>query len=155
MRQVCGQAIASLGRIRPDAFGYRVPSHSGSGSYFVSLEDGIFCTCEDFNHRAKPCKHIFAVLLAFENDELADPDDAPRYSQPWATYDAAQRHEGDLFGPSCANSATPCRRHSAAWAVPACRWRRAPCLWPQGLQHLLDPAGYVGHSTDGGQRTDM
>lgn len=101
-RRLRGMAIAALNRIREDRFGYRVPSQSGSGAYLVCLENDEYCTCPDFDERNRPCKHIYAVQAYTQQAE--DSEDSPeatvgvRITQPWQAYNAAQVHEGDLFG---------------------------------------------------------
>ena len=56
-RQQRGLAIAVLEQnIRPDKFGYKVPSQSGNGIYLVNLEHGPYCTCPDFEKRVLSVK---------------------------------------------------------------------------------------------------
>lgn len=98
-RKQRGLAIALMEKnIRPDRMGYKVPSQSGNGAYLVSLEDGPYCSCPDWEKReGSPCKHIYAVLaLRQEVDVDAPAPTAPRYPQP-VGYDAAQVYEGELF----------------------------------------------------------
>ncbi len=104
-RQQRGLAIAALVPIRPDRLGYKVPSMSGNGSYLVNLEYGPYCTCPDFEKRELACKHVYAVQVLLQR--AAHPDGstlvAPtpqriRLSQSWSTYNAAQVHEGEMFG---------------------------------------------------------
>ena len=99
-RQQRGLAIAVLEKhIRPDRFGYKVPSQSGSGVYLVNLEYGPYCTCPDFEKRNQPCKHVYAVKVLLQRSEQLDEvsPEAVRITQSWAAYDAAQVHEGDIF----------------------------------------------------------
>ena len=106
-RQQRGLAIAVLEQnIRPDKFGYKVPSQSGNGVYLVNLEHGAYCTCPDFEKRDLPCKHVFAVEALLQRGEQLDTPDAPEpeaeaaglwTAQPWQAYNAAQVNEGDLF----------------------------------------------------------
>ena len=101
-RQQRGLAIAVLEQnIRPDKFGYKVPSQSGNGVYLVDLEHGPYCTCPDFEKRVRACKHVFAVkALLQRGEQLDDPKPealVKRVTQPWAAYNAAQVNEGDLF----------------------------------------------------------
>ena len=103
-RRQRGIAIAVMehNRIRPDRFGYKVPSQSGKGTYLVNLEYGPYCTCPDFEERSRPCKHVYAVQALIRQDErLTEPPPPPvavRMPQtPWQQYNAAQVNEGDLF----------------------------------------------------------
>ncbi len=101
-RRQRGLAIAALVPIKPDKFGYKVPSQSSNGVYLVNLEHGPYCTCPDFEKNAQPCKHVYAVQALLMGTE---PDSAPpeavrgavRITQPWPAYNASQVHEGDLF----------------------------------------------------------
>ena len=101
-RQMRGLAIALLEKhIRPDKFGYKVPSQSGNGVYLVNLEYGPYCTCPDFENTAKECKHVFAVQALLQGGDQLDAEPTEtggvRITQPWPAYDAAQIHEGELF----------------------------------------------------------
>ena len=100
-RQQRGLAIAILAQehIRPDKFGYKVPSQSGNGAYLVNLEHGPYCTCPDFEKRNAACKHVYAVEALLQRTERLDeePPQAVRITQPWAAYNDAQVHEGELF----------------------------------------------------------
>ena len=100
-RQQRGLAIAVLAQehIRADKFGYKVPSQSGNGVYLVNLDDGPYCTCMDFEKRGLACKHVFAVEALLQRSERLDeePPQAVRIAQPWAAYNNAQIHEGELF----------------------------------------------------------
>ena len=98
-RQQRGLAIAALAPIRPDRYGYKVPSQSGNGSYLVNLEHGPYCTCPDFDKRdGQPCKHVYAVQIFLERGGAVETKtQRVRLSQPWTAYNAAQVHEGELF----------------------------------------------------------
>ena len=100
-RQQRGLAIAILAQenIRPDKFGYKVPSQSGNGVYLVNLEDGPYCTCMDFEKRGLACKHVYAVEALLQRSEQLEqePPQAVRITQPWAAYNESQIHEGELF----------------------------------------------------------
>ena len=101
-RKQRGLAIAVLEQhIRPDRFGYKVPSQSGNGVYLVNLEYGPYCTCPDFEKRERACKHVFAVEALLQRGEQQDnptPEAVgERVTQPWKAYNAAQVNEGDLF----------------------------------------------------------
>ena len=103
-RQMRGLAIALLEKnIRADAngYGYKVPSQSGKGVYFVSLEHEGYCSCPDFEERNRWCKHIYAVHALQQADgRLDDPEPEPvgvRVTTPRAPYNDAQVHEGEVF----------------------------------------------------------
>ena len=74
-------------------------SQSGNGVYLVNLDDGPYCTCMDFERRNQACKHVFAVQALLQRSEQLeeDPPKAVRITQPWAAYNEAQIHEGELF----------------------------------------------------------
>jgi transposase len=82
-----------------------VPSQTTSAKYRVTIGDPPSCTCDDFNLRAQPCKHVIAAKLVCERDhggkapEIAT--DAvpvrPTYKQDWPRYDLAQRTEKRRF----------------------------------------------------------
>ena len=101
-RQMRGLAIAVLDKnIRPDRFGFKVPSQSGNGVYLVNLDDGPYCTCLDFEKRGKSCKHVYAVQALIQRrgqmDGIAPPPVGVRVTQPWQAYDKSQVHEGEMF----------------------------------------------------------
>ena len=101
-RQMRGLAIALLEKnIRPDRFGYKVPSQSGNGVYLVNLEYGPYCTCPDFETTGRACKHVYAVQALLEGGEQLDAEPQEpvgvRVAQPWTAYNDAQVHEGELF----------------------------------------------------------
>jgi len=60
-RKERGRELAQRGRIVKLTQGWRVPSQSGSGSYFVRLTKKPSCTYSDFEYWQLPCKHIYAV----------------------------------------------------------------------------------------------
>ena len=107
-RQQRGLAIAALTPIRNDGFGWKVPSQSRNGSYFVSLEGQgqrePYCSCPDFEERRQPCKHVYAVQVIVQREARWDDGGIEltetkrvRISQPWAAYNDAQENEGKLF----------------------------------------------------------
>ena len=104
-----GAAIAARLRIRKKRDGtYTVPSQSPktgtAPSYSVNL-DGTepTCTCPDFEARNRPCKHIIAVQVLIQDEELDSGGQGEgegelkrtrkTYKQNWASYDAAQENE--------------------------------------------------------------
>ena len=99
-----GIAIAAIAPIRPDRFGFRVPSQSGNGSYLVNTEHGPYCTCPDLEKREQACKHYYAVQVWQQREQHPDGTTIEvvetkqvRVSKPWSAYNAAQVHEGDMF----------------------------------------------------------
>lgn len=104
-RQQRGLAIALLDHIRSDDFGWKVPSQSGKGSYFVSLpgqgQPKPYCSCDDFETRNVVCKHIYAVLAINKREEHLGESGVEvariRIQQPWSLYNAAQENEGKMF----------------------------------------------------------
>ena len=102
-RKLRGALIAGVAKIRKNKLGYSVPSASGNGSYVVSVDDGGFCTCPDFELRKAPCKHVYSVEYLIRREEHSDgtiqETRAVRvtYKQDWPKYNAAQENEGDHF----------------------------------------------------------
>ena len=108
-----GKVIAARLRITKNKDGsYRVPSQepkSGTAPSYTVNVDGSqsTCTCPDFEARNRPCKHIIAVWLQIQGDELEtdEPGEAEievrparkTYGQNWSAYDAAQEHELEHF----------------------------------------------------------
>ncbi|MDE2940195.1 MAG: transposase [Chloroflexota bacterium] len=103
-RQQRGMAIAAVVPIHKNPLGYQVPSQSGNGSYTVAVGDEPFCTCPDFEKRQEPCKHVYAVEYTIQREERPDGTVVETktvrttYRQEWASYNAAQVHEQELFG---------------------------------------------------------
>jgi hypothetical protein len=71
--------------------------------------DATECSCDDFELRQKPCKHIYAVRFVKErirgkplpeskgDTDATAPTPRPTYKQDWPAYNAAQTHEKELF----------------------------------------------------------
>ena len=106
-RKIKGMLIAKTQQIRKTEKGYIVPSQSGKGSYVVS-ENRLFpdlkeCTCQDYELRKKPCKHVFAVqyILTKEVDNEGNVSITQikriTYRQDWKNYTKAQVNEKDMF----------------------------------------------------------
>lgn len=100
IRQLRGIEIAKSKRIKKSVTGWTVPARSRAKSYLVKPDVGT-CTCQDFEDRKLPCKHIFAVEAIIKNKIH---NTAPRhlkdrksYPQDWVSYDKAQTHEKALF----------------------------------------------------------
>jgi transposase len=117
-RRQRGLAIAALCRIEQRDNGlWIVPSQSGKGARYWVKPDPVSptCTCDDFEKRGKPCKHIFAVEFTIRRvtgDEdwereidkteplaVAKKAVAPRptYKQDWPAYNTAQINEKAKF----------------------------------------------------------
>lgn len=106
-RQLRGLAISAAVTIRKNKLGYSVPSVSGNGEYFVSVEGELFCSCPDFERRQQPCKHVFSVYCVAQREgekiQLAFPEvpesvEAPeKEKRDWHNYNEAQMHEGECF----------------------------------------------------------
>ena len=102
-RQRRGMAIAALVRVERNRLGYKVPSQSGNGSYVVNTDNTPFCTCPDFERRQMPCKHIYAVQVTIQREELPDGTTVETTSvtttnrREWSVYNEAQEREGEHF----------------------------------------------------------
>ena len=103
IRQRQGYAIAAQTRIKRHRSGYKVPSQSGRGTHYVVLDEQPSCTCADFEHRGRPCKHIYAVELARQGKNLPDGDSVENfanrvtYGRDWRAYNASQTRELEHF----------------------------------------------------------
>src|SRR5204862_302131 len=77
-----------------------VPSQTTGKPYSVSLSPPS-CTCEDFQLRNLPCKHVIAARLVAERDHGGESANVvadevpkkPQYPQQWAAYNEAQINE--------------------------------------------------------------
>lgn len=103
-RQERGLVIAATSRIEKNRLGWKVPSQSGNGTYFVNLDHGKpFCTCPDFETRHLPCKHIHAVEFVIQRETKPDGTEIVTKSmkvtctQEWTPYNQAQTHEQEHF----------------------------------------------------------
>jgi uncharacterized protein (DUF2461 family) len=68
-RKQRGMVIATQQQIRRTPKGYLVPSQSGQGKYAVIVDgDKATCTCPDYELRAEPCKHVFAVRIVIQRE---------------------------------------------------------------------------------------
>jgi transposase len=103
-REAKGLVIANTGKIEKNRLGWKVPSQSGNGTYFVCLDhEKPFCTCPDFEKRGLPCKHIHAVEFIIQRE--TKPDGTTTYTksvkmtctQEWTSYNQAQTHEQEHF----------------------------------------------------------
>jgi hypothetical protein len=85
--------LAARARIVQEGYAWVVPSQSGNGTYRVTLAPGKeSCTCEDFQLRQQPCKHVIAARVVRERDhggetvglEIDAVPKRPTYKQVWA-----------------------------------------------------------------------
>jgi transposase len=108
-REVKGLELTGDLRIAFQAGVWTVPSQSTAGvAYTVNPGSAApSCTCEDFQLRNQPCKHIEAVRRLLDRQIKGEPNPKPEevparplrptYAQDWANYDAAQVKEKDHF----------------------------------------------------------
>lgn len=103
-RKQRGVVIAATAKINKLRMGWRVPSQTGSGTYFVQVgQEAEMCSCPDFEKRGLKCKHIWAVEFTVLREN--QPDGSVNethsvkvtYAQDWAAYNAAQVNEKDHF----------------------------------------------------------
>ncbi len=103
-----GLVIATRGGIqRRGGDRFLVPSQSGQGHYLVTLGKTPFCTCDDFETRRKPCKHVHAAVFTTRVDVDALRSAAPSASllsvtppstpRDWSAYNQSQVDEGKHF----------------------------------------------------------
>jgi transposase len=105
LRQLKGMELAARKRISYDGHGFSVPSQSGPDPYRVTLRPAESCTCEDFQLRQLPCKHVFAARFVQEREfgghaPALDTEQLPRkptYRQDWPAYNLAQAVEKRRF----------------------------------------------------------
>lgn len=109
-RQIKGLQIAERSKIKRIGFQYKVPSQTGNGYYYVSLEgDTPKCTCPDFETRGVTCKHTYAVQYSIKQKEHKEDSKTiaetiqlnqirkQTYRQDWPAYNAAQTSEKHRF----------------------------------------------------------
>ncbi|HEV8642348.1 MAG TPA: transposase [Methylomirabilota bacterium] len=107
--------IAARCKLVRRGLGWSVPSQSGAGKYkvtgfppFADAGEAPRCTCPDFELRAQPCKHIYAVKIVIQRELNFDGETVTEtvsvtktvkrtYPQNWSAYNAAQVHEKDKF----------------------------------------------------------
>ena len=109
-RRQRGLAIAAVCKIEQRQAGlWAVPSQTGNGRYWVRIDGATpTCTCPDYEERAQPCKHVFAVQFVIERESHPDGTETvtgtvtitkrtcaerPTYRQIWPAYNAAQTNE--------------------------------------------------------------
>ncbi len=99
-RELKALQIAAYARITRDDDYWIVPSQSSSRKYRVHLDPDT-CTCDDFELRQQPCKHILAAKIIRERDggepapviDDAEPPKKKTYKQNWPAYKQAQNEE--------------------------------------------------------------
>lgn len=117
VREQRGLEIAQTVKITRRKDGWSVPSQTGSGRYIVTLDnDAPACTCPDFEKRAQPCKHVYAVYWSLKAEVMTDGETTETtvtetkivtdgettvtetrqrktYRQKWPSYNASQVNE--------------------------------------------------------------
>jgi transposase len=107
-RQQKGLEIAATLNITPKGEGWIVPSQTLVGRYTVTRgDDGLECSCPDFELRHSICKHGYAVEFYLKRDTMTAPNGETivtetravrlTYAQDWPKYNAAQCAEKELF----------------------------------------------------------
>jgi transposase len=105
LRELKALEIAARAKIAFHNGIWLVPSQSTSDPYHVTLGAQPSCSCDDFQLRQLPCKHIIAARLVCARDHdgkapafvtEAVPK-KPTYPQNWPMYNAAQQTEKHRF----------------------------------------------------------
>ena len=83
-RQRRGLVIAATVSLKRNRMGWTVPSQSGNGAYHTTTD---FCSCPDYESRARPCKHMYAVrfVSAIEGDGETNDQQAITQAIPKAS----------------------------------------------------------------------
>ena len=105
MRELKALEIAARARITFDGAAWIVPSQTTGNKYRVTIGSEPSCSCEDFQLRRQPCKHVIAARLVCARDHDGKPpeivtDEVPKrltYRQDWGAYNAAQTTEKTRF----------------------------------------------------------
>jgi transposase len=105
LRELKALEIAARTKIVFSNGAWIVPSQTTGDFYRVTLGSVSSCTCDDFQLRKMPCKHIIAAQLVCARDHDGKPPtivaDAvpkkPTYHQDWPMYNEAQQTEKDRF----------------------------------------------------------
>lgn len=108
-RELKGLELARRSKIEQRKTYWYVPSATHDGGYHVDYE-ATECSCDDFQTRQLPCKHVFAVrFVKAKNRGTPFPEpktdtDEPQpipprktYKQNWPAYNAAQTREKAQF----------------------------------------------------------
>src|SRR5207253_10902157 len=103
MRELKAGQIADASRIVFANGIWLVPSQTTTKKYRVVLGNTLSCTCEDFQLRQLPCKHILAARIACARDfcgitpepveETIPEQERKTYPQVWPAYNQAQQVE--------------------------------------------------------------
>jgi transposase len=101
LRELKALEIAARSKIAFVNGAWSVPSQSSGTKYRVTIGSEPSCTCEDFQLRLKPCKHVTAARLVCERDhggrapaiDTAEVPKRPTYKQDWPAYNVAQATE--------------------------------------------------------------
>jgi Transposase DDE domain./SWIM zinc finger. len=99
-REKRGYEIATTSLIVETEKGWRVPSQSGGGAYFVQSNGfGATCTCKDFKDRENKCKHIWAVesIVTGKVKQNIEENKKETYGQNWSAYDKATTNQKAQF----------------------------------------------------------
>lgn len=107
-REMRALAIAATTNLRRNSAGWVVPSQSGPGTYTVSNDALPTCTCPDYELRQEACKHVLAVQYTLrrqrsEGGVTVTEEVTVKYTQEWASYNAAQTNEKARFLPMLAD----------------------------------------------------
>lgn len=108
IRDIKALELTGNSRISFVAGAWYVPSQSSAARHKVDPSPtNPFCSCEDFELRQCPCKHIMAVRQLLERQIKGEPNPdpatipmrppRPTYKQDWPNYRLAQIHEKDHF----------------------------------------------------------
>ncbi len=96
--------LAARAKIEHRKTYWYVPSATHEGGHRVE-NDGSACSCEDFELRREPCRHILAVRIVKDRNRGTPipetPAEPPKprktYKQDWPAYNLAQTREKELF----------------------------------------------------------
>jgi transposase len=101
MRELKALEIAARSRVAFTNGVWIVPSQSSSAKYSVTIGSEPSCTCDDFQLRKLPCKHVIAARLVCARDHGGKTPEVvvdavpkrPTYKQDWPAYNQAQMTE--------------------------------------------------------------
>lgn len=132
-RELAALELAARADIKWLGKHWSVPSLTDKTQYRVDA-GGKACTCEDFELRGQPCKHILAVDIVRKRNAgvptpnvPADPEQLPKkkrktYPQDWPKYNAAQTNEKRVFlhllADLCGTADEPPPKHTGRPPIP-------------------------------------